>query len=146
SILRPPANHTNTAHPVNSAGTQSGVDVVHARTRASGIKFSSRIPPGDEFGMRRSLTGAFLLPPVATDGSAHPASSAALRHHSPHVLAHGGFRNGQFILGAEHDEFRSCRRRGNVSRWHVEGVARLDDLLALAVSDGETPGGDVAPV
>jgi hypothetical protein len=31
-------------------------------------------------------------------------------------------------------------------RWHVERVARLEDLFMVAVPDGEAPRRDIAPV
>jgi hypothetical protein len=40
----------------------------------------------------------------------------------------------------------SRHRRGNMPRWHVERIARLHDLFAVAVPDGEAPRRDIAPV
>jgi hypothetical protein len=63
-----------------------------------------------------------------------------------HELPHGGFHRRQFILRAEHHKLCSRHRLGNMPWRYVERVARLDDLLAVAVPDGEAPRRDIAPV
>src|SRR6185437_4065542 len=63
-----------------------------------------------------------------------------------HRLLDGCRRGGQLLGRAELHELRAGLGRRRVTRWHVEGLAGLDGLLVIAVTDRQSTLEHVPPV